>query len=290
MKPSKMLLSVVAAVATATTAAYAAPAEQQIKITSSQLDTYSFNEQAPATLPSAVEIILTVDTSVLGYLTPGFNEFTNATTDIDITFFDDAGGVLAWDWPLQHSLNVDAGEMSTVQARFGGSFNAFTAGILETNYDGFVFEIVQGEGFNLFADNSGFPVLTEASVEQPGNFMLALSEVAATYPSYQLIFDSGTIAYMSADADGDGITDADDQCAATEVSETVVFDGINSGVTNSVDANGCSIMDRYAACQVPQSDMLFYSGPTQCEMMMGYQLYREGVITYTELRMLRNAL
>ncbi|WP_126775151.1 hypothetical protein [Pseudidiomarina sediminum] len=105
-------------------------------------------------------------------------------------------------------------------------------------------------------------------------------------------FDVHTLREIIKDADGDGVADADDQCLATVESDTVWFDGVNSGVTNHVDANGCAISDHYASCdaEAQSSGLLGYSGPTQCEMMMGYQLYRDGLIDYTELRMLRNAL
>ncbi|RUO74615.1 hypothetical protein CWI80_04545 [Pseudidiomarina sediminum] len=94
------------------------------------------------------------------------------------------------------------------------------------------------------------------------------------------------------DADDDGIADEVDQCDASLLDETVSFDGVDSGVTNVVDANGCSVMDHYAACEAEQqgSGFLGYSGASYCEQQVAYQLYRDGLIDYADVRALRNAL
>src|SRR5262245_51102153 len=54
-----------------------------------------------------------------------------------------------------------------------------------------------------------------------------------------------------ADADGDGILDAeDDACLASILTPTVVIDSCDSLVPNTVFPNGCSLADRIAACAV----------------------------------------
>jgi hypothetical protein len=49
------------------------------------------------------------------------------------------------------------------------------------------------------------------------------------------------------DSDGDGIPDEDDDCPNSDLSATVVIDGCDSGVTNVLFANGCTISDYVAA-------------------------------------------
>lgn len=98
------------------------------------------------------------------------------------------------------------------------------------------------------------------------------------------------------DADGDGVADALDQCTTSALDATVMFNGYNSTVTNYVDANGCTIMDRYAACQGaetvtgPRGIRSVRRGPSYCEKMVSYALVAEGIISYAEARLLRDAL
>ncbi|WP_411360732.1 hypothetical protein [Pseudidiomarina sp. YC-516-91] len=101
------------------------------------------------------------------------------------------------------------------------------------------------------------------------------------------------------DSDGDGIADDIDLCSSSLMDETVIFGGwLDSTVTNHVDDSGCTIMDRYAKCtpeeqEQPSRFSRFqprYSGPSYCEKQVSYGLVDEGIIDYTEARMLRDAL
>lgn len=52
------------------------------------------------------------------------------------------------------------------------------------------------------------------------------------------------------DTDGDGINDDVDFCPASDLSDTVVVGTNDSGVTNHLDASGCTITDEINACRV----------------------------------------
>ncbi|WP_411360644.1 hypothetical protein [Pseudidiomarina sp. YC-516-91] len=103
---------------------------------------------------------------------------------------------------------------------------------------------------------------------------------------------------LQADADADGVLDDVDLCGTSNLAETVIFrDWYDSGVVNYVDGDGCSIMDRYAACSVEtETRNLFsrfrplYNGPSYCEKQVSYALYDEQIITSIEARLLRDAL
>lgn len=45
------------------------------------------------------------------------------------------------------------------------------------------------------------------------------------------------------DTDEDGVADANDACSGSDLSETVEIDGCDSGVTNELEDNGCTISD-----------------------------------------------
>lgn len=50
----------------------------------------------------------------------------------------------------------------------------------------------------------------------------------------------------SPDNDGDGIPDDEDDCLDSDTSTTVIIDGCDSGISNFIDGDGCSISDLIA--------------------------------------------
>jgi lectin-like protein len=50
------------------------------------------------------------------------------------------------------------------------------------------------------------------------------------------------------DSDGDGIPDNEDDCPNSDLSTTVIIDGCNTGVPNTLFPSGCTISDLIAAC------------------------------------------
>jgi hypothetical protein len=54
--------------------------------------------------------------------------------------------------------------------------------------------------------------------------------------------------WMFSDVDGDGIPDADDACVESDLGATVVIDGCDSGVANTLFSDGCTITDLVLGC------------------------------------------
>lgn len=94
---------------------------------------------------------------------------------------------------------------------------------------------------------------------------LALLEFAAEGygippPSRLLLYDSSddadsefttsVPAPIPEDSDGDGIPDDEDACLISDLSDTVVIDGIDSGVENVLLDDGCTISDLISQCAV----------------------------------------
>lgn len=50
------------------------------------------------------------------------------------------------------------------------------------------------------------------------------------------------------DTDGDGVPDPDDACPNSDLGETVVIDGCDSGVANHLFEDGCTMADRIGGC------------------------------------------
>ena len=156
---------------------------------------------------------------------------------------------------------------------------------------------IQGtELFELFAAQPTF-------TSSPETLSFYMHYVALDQLSQNWIHDDPdgnvlSIGNLITDSDGDGLADDVDACVASNLDETVAFGGwYETGVTNYMDESGCSIMDHYAACEAESESTApagpvfsSFAGPSYCETSVGYSLQGEGVIDYTESRMLRNAL
>lgn len=147
----------------------------------------------------------------------------------------------------------------------------------------------------LFADLTGYPLLFEGETFYP--FQYVLFEPFNEQEEQQATGFYGLatfIQYIDLDADGDGVPDALDVCSPTILNENVEFASIDTGVPNVIDESGCSIMDRYAACHVEEEPVRgirsVRRGPSSCEKAVSYDLVADGLISYAEARMLRNAL
>lgn len=129
--------------------------------------------------------------------------------------------------------------------------------------------------------------------DEPNRFVTLFTTFSSN-EQHQLLFRiaSPTLTYSLSDDDNDGVANGADLCTATAADTTVVIDGIDSGVTNHVDTDGCAISDHFAACEAEQQSVPFlaYRGPTMCETGVMYDAYRNGLIDYMELRQLRATL
>ncbi|MBY6063801.1 hypothetical protein [Pseudidiomarina sediminum] len=133
---------------------------------------------------------------------------------------------------------------------------------------------------NLFANTEGYPELVE------GSYSYAFLYYDETYDTangegYQgLVQGYATrISFGVTDADNDGIDDSLDQCPASATDATVVFNGVDSLVTNTVAANGCRLSDQFAACEAKSN----------CTMKLIRDLRRDGTLSVHEANALRQA-
>ncbi|CAB0151119.1 hypothetical protein PSI9734_01533 [Pseudidiomarina piscicola] len=157
---------------------------------------------------------------------------------------------------------------------------------------------------SLFADTSGYPVLTTGPTFVPFDYRSS-SDVGG--PQIRVEEEREDIAsgvallitYGDLDSDGDGVPDLVDSCPASILDGNVVLSALDSGVSNYVGEDGCSLMDRFAACEAEAEEQPsspwgwfqpVFSGPSQCERDVIYDAQNEQLIDYTEGRMLRNIL
>lgn len=81
------------------------------------------------------------------------------------------------------------------------------------------------------------------------------------------------------DSDGDGILDDSDSCLDSDISPTVVISGCDSGVTNTVLSEGCSITDLIAECAASAKN---HGKFVSCVAHLTNELKKDGVITGKE--------
>ena len=108
------------------------------------------------------------------------------------------------------------------------------------------------------------PVTGTQSIVTSGGLLSVCSGVVSVVP------------LGSQDTDGDGVPDTDDNCPNSLVSPTVVIDGCDSGVPNTIFPNGCTISDKIQQCATrAQNHGQFVS----CVAHLTNKLKRTGVIT-----------
>jgi hypothetical protein len=94
--------------------------------------------------------------------------------------------------------------------------------------------------------------------------------------------DSAAIAILrivfGPDEDGDGVIDQKDECSNSNLADTVVINGCDSGVSNTLLAGGCTISDKIQECDDNNNHGAF----RRCVSMLGDSLQQEGVLTGPE--------
>ncbi|MBY6063660.1 hypothetical protein [Pseudidiomarina sediminum] len=126
----------------------------------------------------------------------------------------------------------------------------------------------------------------------PGALLVRLITKTPNEDIARFRLDNPMVTYSLPDADEDGVPDASDQCAGSMAGTSVMINGVDTGVSDAANTDGCTIADQLAACEAEQAGgfPLAYSGPTICERGVLYDAYRNELITYPELRQLRQLL
>lgn len=147
--------------------------------------------------------------------------------------------------------------------------------------------------------DSDYPMF-QTVTNQPNAFnsTLIISGPATGNAWATILLNVHTLSYEATDDDGDGVSNEFDLCSTSLTDETVWFDGwYDSGVANVVNADGCTVMDHYAACALEEESstttrrfLSFNTGPSYCEKQVAYELVADGTIDYTTARQLCDAL
>ncbi|MDN7136755.1 hypothetical protein J6J34_00805 [Pseudidiomarina sp. 1ASP75-14] len=264
---------------------------------------YTADGTIGASTATSVTVNFTYDTSIplTGSAATGFT-YNGNLIRVTYEFRDAMGNPVNFGLPAPYQLPPLAtpvnlfGSFETDNQTY--SFNTLAYSLNSENYMAY-FNMQDNVRPTIFSQLTAFPRFQEILNEPDAYESLLIIDNGAGFNVSWVYVGVHTLRYFIQDADGDGIADTLDTCPASVLDPNAMFGVIDSGVPNYVDANGCSIMDHYAACaddttSAPTSPWGWfqpvYSGPNYCEKQVSYNLVDDGVIDYTEARMLRNAL
>lgn len=133
---------------------------------------------------------------------------------------------------------------------------------------------------SLFDASEGYPTITTGNYSIPFIYFDEFEDFVADVDSFGAVQGFTTsVRYLSDDADNDGVGDDADSCPASDTRDTVVFDWNDSGITNYSFADGCTLSDKFAACNTAAN----------CTMKLLNALQKDGDLTIEEATTLRNA-
>ncbi|MGQ4277594.1 hypothetical protein ACQ5ES_11150 [Pseudidiomarina sp. E22-M8] len=266
-------------------------------------DIYTADGTIGASSATSVTVNFTYDTSIplSGSSATGFT-YNGNLIRVTYEFRDAQGNPVNFGLPSPYELTPLAqpgnlsGSFETDNQTY--SYNTLGYSLNNESYLAY-FNIQDNVRTTIFSQLTAFPRFQEILNEPDAYESLLIIDNGAGFNESWVYVGVHTLRYFIQDADGDGVADTLDTCPASLLDPNTMFGAIDSGVQNYVDANGCSIMDHYAKCEAEEAAaptspwgwfQPVYSGPSHCEKQVAYNLVSDGVIDYSEARMLRNAL
>lgn len=197
-----------------------------------------------------------------------------ATAELLSIFLDDevVGGLGFAEGSTLWSI-ANFGEFEYVRRGVNLGFDIFAYGVGATGN-------VSSGLASLFDTSDGYPTITTGNYSIPFIYFDEFEDFVADVDSFGAVQGFTTsVRYLSDDADNDGVGDDADSCPASDTRDTVVFDWNDSGITNYSFADGCTLSDKFAACNTAAN----------CTMKLLNALQKDGDLTIEEATTLRNA-
>jgi hypothetical protein len=133
---------------------------------------------------------------------------------------------------------------------------------------------------NVYSDSG----LIGTNVALSGGFWGVISDEPITRlvlgtTSNVVVLDNVAFGNPIVDTDGDGFPDDEDSCPESDLSGTVSIDGCDSGVSNALLGDGCTISDLIADCAAGASN---HGAFVSCVAHLTNALKKDGVISGSE--------
>lgn len=100
-----------------------------------------------------------------------------------------------------------------------------------------------------------------------------------TYPFDGDVNSFEVLTIAPIDADSDGVPDSEDDCAGSDLNETIVIGECETGITNELFEDGCSVLDLIGECLAGASNHGEY---VRCVGALARDWRQAGLITYLE--------
>ena len=155
----------------------------------------------------------------------------------------DPASIDVCEWPFTLTIGAGSDIVFSCPGSVAVEVSAGSAELSFTTWDGMPTSVALESGYAVQVESPEFvtdsPTLqTNANQDNPGPIVLNMA-------GKKIVLQPGD---ESAHSDGDGIADDIDVCPLSDLSETVIIDRCDSGVSNPLAANGCTISDRAAMC------------------------------------------
>jgi len=233
------------------------------------------------------------------------HRYIETMLEFSFTIYDPSGQPMSLTVPNNFGVAVDSaiyGEYVDFEMRETGQSYIFgdvyfphpTSGYQNLWFS--VQDVSESEDNAVLTSLDGFPTFNQFSVGSEEGISGQIYVYTEGDGRENFFLNITQLGEVAVDEDGDGVAGDADLCPISNTDEAVSFGDLTVDVENAFDANGCSIMDHYAACVVPEEEQpvrgirSVRSGPSSCEKAVAYDLVADGVISYAEARILRSAL
>lgn len=209
-------------------------------------DVMSVGESNTALSPTSFKVTYVYDASVTG--APTTTGFTWAGSIVSVSYqLTDAGGTAVY----SRDYAPVAGGTTLMNYTTTNDTDQSAKWALVINNGG----VIDNTDIDL-SSSSLLASVGSGNYPDPGSLVSPGGTVLVVYNdgqgNYYIVRGNITkVTVGPGDSDGDGIPDNQDSCPNSDLSSTVTVNGIDTGVTNSVQPDGCSIMDLIAGVSSP---------------------------------------
>lgn len=212
----------------------------------------------------------------LVYAASSWGQYKDAIEQVTVSIKDAAGNDIIVNQPITVAAELTplANTFYFDQGRYTDFVSWTLNGVTAAGMNSQTKLNLQGPRESLLASTAEFPRF----ISNPRYVNATLTSSVETAAGTSLLYLQGPVTSIqeaTLDSDGDGVLDDLDSCPGTDARATVVVGSNDSGVTNSVDAAGCSIADHVKACFAEANN---HGDAVSCVSHLAKELRQAGTI------------
>ncbi|CUA86625.1 hypothetical protein [Pseudidiomarina woesei] len=213
----------------------------------------------------------------LVYAASSWGQYKDAIEQVTVSIKDAAGNDIIVNQPITVAAELTplANTFYFDQGRYTDFVSWTLNGVTAAGMNSQTKLNLQGPRESLLASTAEFPRF----ISNPRYVNATLTSSVETAAGTSLLYLQGPVTSIqeaSVDSDGDGVLDDLDSCPGSDTTATVMVGTNDSGVTNSIDAAGCSIADHVKACFAQANN---HGDTVSCVSHLAKELRQAGTIT-----------